>query len=189
VSPILGIWASQNYPRITNSYESIQTVTVGSGGQAAIDFTSIPSTYKHLQIRGISRSTAAQNYFGMRMQVGNGSVDTGSNYSVHELYGDGSTVTSSANSPQSTTFIATSLAANDLANTFGGAIIDLLEYGNTNIHKTFRCLSGADKNGAGLLFFNSAGWRSTSAINTIKLYPSGGNFAQYSQFALYGIKG
>ena len=43
----------------TNSYESIQTVTVGSGGQSTISFTSIPSTYKHLQIRMLARATGA----------------------------------------------------------------------------------------------------------------------------------
>jgi len=171
------------------SYESIATVTVGSGGSSSIDFTSIPSTFKHLQIRGISRSTAAQNYMGLRMQVGNGSIDTGSNYSVHELTGDGSTASAGANTPQTTTFVTTSLAANDLANTFGVAVIDLLEYANTNIYKTFRDLGGCDKNGGGYVNFNSGSWRSTSAINTIKIYASAGNLAQYSQFALYGIKG
>ena len=43
----------------TNSYESIATVTVGSGGQSSIAFTSIPSTYKHLQLRAIMRSEYA----------------------------------------------------------------------------------------------------------------------------------
>ena len=39
------------------SYESIATVTVGAGGSSSISFTSIPSTYKHLQIRAITRDT------------------------------------------------------------------------------------------------------------------------------------
>ncbi|NCU72421.1 MAG: hypothetical protein EBY66_05360 [Candidatus Fonsibacter lacus] len=58
MAPILGIWASQNYSRysITGSYESIATVTVGSGGSSYIEFTSIPATYSHLQIRIISAS-------------------------------------------------------------------------------------------------------------------------------------
>ena len=53
---IPGIIAS-SYPRVSNSYESIATVTVGAGGSSSISFTSIPSTYKHLQLRGIINST------------------------------------------------------------------------------------------------------------------------------------
>ena len=49
--PILGIIASQDYNRVTNSYESIATVTVGSGGSSSLTFSSIPATYTHLQIR------------------------------------------------------------------------------------------------------------------------------------------
>jgi hypothetical protein len=42
---------------------------------------------------------------------------------------------------------------------------------------------------AGEAFFMSSLWMSTSAITSIKLYPNTGNWAQYSHFALYGIKG
>ena len=66
MAPILGIWASQNYSRysITGSYESIATVTVGSGGSSYIEFTSIPGTYTHLQIRGILRNTGSSSSQG-----------------------------------------------------------------------------------------------------------------------------
>ena len=52
--PILGILAS-SYPAVSTSYESIATVTVGSGGAANVEFTSIPGTYTHLQIRMLGR--------------------------------------------------------------------------------------------------------------------------------------
>jgi hypothetical protein len=190
--PILGIIASANQQGRgggpESGYDSLATITVPSGGVASVTFAGIPAGYKHLQIRGITRSTAAQNYMGLRMQVGNGSIDTGSNYSVHELTGDGASATAGANTPQSTTFLMTSLAANDLASAFGVVITDLLDYGNTNKFKTFRTLGGADKNGAGFVNFNSGSWRNTGAINIITLYPSAGDFAQHSQLALYGVK-
>lgn len=173
----------------TNSYESIATTTVGAGGASSIDFTSISSAYKHLQLRGLVRSTAAQNYFGIRMRVGNGSIDSGNNYSTHQLYGDGTSVSAGNNAPSDTTFMGTGLAANDLASAYSVIIIDLLEYANTNVYKTFRALNGADKNGGGYVHLNSGSWRNTAAVNQISVYPSGGNFAQYSQIALYGIKG
>jgi hypothetical protein len=189
LSPILGIIASQNYVRATPSYESIQTVTVGSGGQAAVDFTSIPSTYKHLQIRGIGRSTAAQSLAGLRMRVGNSSIDTASNYSEHSLSGDGSSASAGGQANRDLLFAGILTAANDTASVFGVVVLDILDYQNTNKYKTIRSLAGEDRNGSGNLEFHSGNWRSTSTIDVIRFFPSAGNFAQYSQFALYGIKG
>ena len=40
---------------VLNSYESIATVTVGAGGTSTITFSSIPTGYTHLQIRGIAQ--------------------------------------------------------------------------------------------------------------------------------------
>jgi hypothetical protein len=184
----LGILAASGVVA-ASTYESIATVTVGSGGQASASFTSISSDYKHLQIRGLLRSTAVQNYFGIRMRVGNGSIDSGSNYSTHQLYGDGTSAAAAENAPSDTTFMGTGLAANDLSSAFSVIVIDLLEYANTNIYKTFRVLNGADKNGGGYVHLNSGSWRNTAAINQISVYPSGGNLAEYSSIALYGIKG
>lgn len=173
-------------PPETNSYESIATVLVGSGGQAAIDFTSIPSTYKHLQIRGIGRSL--ENNSGLdnpRMRF-NG--DTASNYNDHGLLGSGSAA-SANNAATSYIRIGFFPLLNDLANVYGTSVIDILDYTNTNKFTTTRLLSGADLNGSGYIGFQSGLWRNTNAITSISLYPSGGNWAQYSQFALYGIKG
>ena len=72
----------------TTSYESIATVTVGSGGAANVEFTSIPSTYAHLQVRAIFRNANATDTTFMRINS-----DTGSNYAWHTLRGNGSAVT------------------------------------------------------------------------------------------------
>ena len=171
------------------SYESIATVTVGSGGAADVTFSSIPGTYTHLQIRGIARSTAAQNLAGLRMQVGNGSIDTATNYSGHILYGDGSGVAATSSANQSQMNIGVVSAANDTVSSFAGLVLDLLDYANSNKYKTTRSLCAVDLNGSGAVEFHSSSWRSTSTVTTVKLYATAGNFAQYSHFALYGIKG
>lgn len=174
----------------TNSYESIATVTVGAGGSSSIDFTSIPSTYKHLQIRAITRSTRADNSDGPLFRLGNGSIDTGSNYSWHFIKGDGTAATANGAATQSTLVLGDMPAASRTSGIFGGFVIDILDYQNTNKYKTTRTLNGYDSNGAGDLRFLSGSWRSTSAVDTIRIYPEvGPNFAQYSHFALYGIKG
>jgi hypothetical protein len=65
----------------------------------------------------------------------------------------------------------------------------LLEYLiDNNKHKTVRGLAGWDANGSGYGGISSGVWRNTNAVTSINLVPSG-NFMQYTQFALYGIKG
>ena len=169
-----------------NSYESIATVTVGSGGAANVEFTSISSIYTHLQIRSIGRTTqsATASFIGIEMNS-----DTGSNYSYHILQGDGSSAVGGSLSSQTKTYARDFTAANAGANTFGAIIIDVLDYANTNKYKTIRNLGGTDNNGNGTINLTSGLWMSTSAITSIKFTPESGNFAQYSQFALYGIKG
>jgi len=191
VSPILGILASQISGRLTplNGFVSISTTTVGAGGASEINFTNIPQVYKHLQIRGIGRSTAAQSLAGLRMRVGNGSIDTASNYSEHSLSGNGSSASAGGQGPRDMLFAGILTAANDTASVFGAVVVDILDYQNTNKFKTTRSLAGEDRNGNGNVEFHSGNWRSTSVIDVIRFFPSAGNFAQYSQFALYGIEG
>lgn len=189
MSPILGIYASQNYPRITTAYESISTVTVGGGGSSTITFSSIPSTYTHLQIRGIwKNNTAATDVAYVELTV-NGSS---SGYSYHNVRGDGATSTAGGAGSLDRTYQPLSLPSNNAsyANMFGTGIIDILDYANSNKYKTIRTLFGFDGNGSGRAGLGSGSWQSTSAITSIELKDqNAGNFVQYSSFALYGIKG
>lgn len=188
--PILGIFASAVTGGVsTTSYESIATVTVGSGGAANIEFTSIPGTYTHLQIRSISKNT---NSVGapadIRIQFNS---DTGTNYARHGFYGSGSAVSQYATTSLAYCDFPLLVAASDSANIFGAGVIDILDYANANKYKTVRTLAGLDSNGASgqnFILFMSALWLSTSAITSIKITSNTANFAQYSHFALYGCK-
>jgi len=193
MSPILGIWASAQQGALQTAFDSIATVTVGAGGQSTISFTSIPTTYTHLQIRAMSRTNYSGTTGGIEnfIRVGNGSVDSGSNYAWHELGGNGSTVRSSASTSQTRSVIGYSPRSGDLSNTFGVYVCDILDYANTNKYKTFRSLAGhnMNTNSDGDIELFSGLWMSTSAINTIELSTlASTNFTQYSSFALYGIK-
>jgi hypothetical protein len=193
MSPILGIWASQNYTRysITGSYDSIATVSVGSGGASNVEFTSIPGTYTHLQIRFLARDNRSGGAVTDNLR-GQFNSDTGSNYTRHELWGDGSGAFANGTASQTSAqcgglSLATSSSS---ANVFGVGVIDILDYSNTNKYKTVRCLGGTDNNGGGAAALSSGLWQSTSAITSIKLFgENGGTLNQYSHFALYGIKG
>lgn len=179
--PILGILASAMTGNlITGSYESIQTVTVGSGGAASVSFTSIPSTFKHLQIRGISKNTTSSTDCNITINSG-----TAAAYR-HQMLGDGSSATALATSGNAFLIMT---ANSTVGNTFDASVVDFLDYASTNKNKVVRALSGRDLSGSGLLSFGSALWTTTTAISQISIAPFSGNLAQYSQFALYGIKG
>lgn len=169
------------------SYESIASATVGSSG--VVEFTNIPNTYSHLQIRGINRnSSGATDVSDLLMQVGSAnSPDTGTNYSRHEISGNGSTVSANGTANTSYTFITPSPRNGNASGIFGAFVVDILDYANTNKYKTFRVLSGADMNGTGYNYFTSGNWRNTSAINYLKFYISSVNFITGTEFALYGV--
>jgi len=184
--PILGIMAS-SVLKSTTSFESIQTVTVGTP-VSSIEFTSIPATYTHLQIRGIGRGTyngAVNEDQYMYIQFNS---DTASNYSRHRLSGSGSAASSGAETSQNQGMASWIPTLNATANVFYGAVLDILDYANTNKFKTVKSLNGGDMNGAGYIHLYGSLWRSTSAVTSIKLSPQSNNFAQYTSYALYGIK-
>ena len=172
----------------TVAYDSIATVTVGVLGAASVDFTSIPSTYTHLQIRGIARDARASAQDSMNIKYNN---DSGNNYvQYHELYGDGATAAAYLGATPAAFMSLDRIAgATAGASIFGAVVIDILDYTNTNKYKTQRWLGGSDQNGSGVVAFGSGLWMSTSAINQITLTGASANLSQYSSFALYGIKG
>lgn len=184
MSPILGIFASANQVQFIASpaFESIATVTVGAGGTSSITFSSIPSTYQHLQIRYFGRNTTDNN--AAVYMTTNG--DTGTNYSWHQLFGSGSSAGTQAST--SATFMSAGQESST-SNVFDAHVIDVLDYANTNKYKTVRTLGGWEDSTQGRVFLRSGLWMNTAAITSITLTPSSSNFAQYSSFALYGIKG
>jgi hypothetical protein len=166
------------------SFESIATQTVGAGGTSSITFSSIPSTYKHLQVRGMFRPTSSTWIVGYF----NGDGLSTNKYSQHDLRGDGSSASAEATTNANSAYFILGLPT--VANTFAVGVTDILDYQNTNKYKTLRSLSGCDANGSGNIDLTSSSWRDTSGISQIELkLNNNGTIPQYSQFALYGIKG
>lgn len=163
-------------------YESIQTAS-GTGSSSTITFSSISSTYKHLQIRfvGLSSSNATLT---IRFNS-----DTGNNYATHYLQGNGSAASAGAESSQSLINLYGALPLASASSQTGASIIDILDYQNTNKYKTIRALCAYDSNGSGFSNLVSGLWQSTSAISSISLICNAGNWTTSTQAALYGIKG
>ena len=186
MAPILGIWASSKAVATdTGAMFPLQVVTVGPAGASSVEFTNIPSTYSHLQLRVLSQQNASLSDYGNIRVVANS--DSGSNYSNHVLVGNGSGAFASATT--STTRVNSGYSYLTSGSTFGATVLDVLDYANTNKYKTFRSLGGTDWNGGGGVAIFSGLWMSTSAITSLTITGANGNFTQYSQFALYGVKG
>lgn len=183
--PALGSFA---FGGAAGDYQSIATSIVGAGGASSVTFSSIPSTYKHLEIRILAATTTSAGdgaYFNIRFNS-----DSGSNYSYHDLYGTGSGTPSASGLATQSAIYGQRLSEAGLPNIFGIAIIDIRDYTSTSKNKTLRLLGGYDANGSGSIYQVSGDWyNSSTAISSITLTPDSNNFAQYSSFALYGIKG
>jgi len=165
-----------------SSFESIATAT-GTGSSGTITFSSIPSTYSHLQIRYISRTSAAGE--SVLMQVNS---DTGSNYTRHRLVGNGSAASASAFVSATSFYVGDATGGTDTTY-FDSNIIDIIDYASTTKNKTERHFQGLDKNGSGSVSLASGVWMNTSAITSVSIFVTAGNFTTDSRFALYGIKG
>jgi hypothetical protein len=182
--------AASNSVTVTNtyspSYESIATVTLGTAA-SSINFSSIPSTYQHLQLRIAGRGGRSLSIDNPIMTF-NGDGTT-SNYWNHSYHTDGAT---NYTSSDGTSYILmyTLAGGTSPSNVFGSLVVDILDYSNTNKNKTVKFLGGVDNNGTGLFSAGSGGWFVTTAINAIQLTLStGASFQANTKASLYGIKG
>jgi hypothetical protein len=161
------------------TYTPIASVTLGAAA-ASVTFNSIPQTYTDLILITNTGNGSADK--AILVQLGNGSIDTGSNYSTTYLAGDGTDDFSGRLSSQ-TSMIASRTASGITGN---GSIV-LQNYSNTTTNKT---MLSRGNNSSGLIALYAGLWRSTAAINTIKLFDeSANNFSSGSTFNLYGILG
>lgn len=168
-------------------YESIATVTVGSGGASSMEFTSIPSTYQHLQVRIVARTnrSATGDQLGVRLNS-----DSGSNYAYHQLEGDGSSASAYGETGKTWGYAGYGAAsATASASIFGATVLDILDYGDMNKNTVLRLHGSYDSNGAGRVNLASALWVNTAAVTSVVVIPlNGTSFAQHSTAALYGLK-
>jgi hypothetical protein len=169
-----------------NALTLISTQVLGST-TTTVTFSSIPSTYKHLQLRIAARIATASGTNGVEFDLRLNS-DTGANYAHHRLYGTGSTVASEGFGTQNQMAVLQGLpSASQATGIFGATIIDILDYASTTKNKTLRTLNGF--NGvSNRISMHSGLWVSTAAVNSILIYDINTfSFASGSRFSLYGV--
>jgi len=162
-----------------------------SGSAASIEFTSISGSYDHLYIQASLRTTSSDSPRGGSLQLGNGSVDTGTNYSWTQL--DAWTSTPASSHPTGETYLGGfKLVGTDLlADTFSSATFWIPNYANTANFKQVLvsgvCPNNSTTNYEWHLGVAGGLWSATSAVDVVKI--SCDDLAQYSTVTLYGVTG
>jgi len=168
-------------------FASIATGTVAAGATASvITFSSIPTTYTHLQLRMLARGTASDT---MYVRFNNDSGAT--NYDNHRLNGNGSTVGADGRINYSALFVSSrGYGISSTVNIGSAIVMDILDYGNTNKYKVTKTISGQEYNSGSTddIEYTSGSWKSTSAVNRIDVSLATSTLAQYTHIALYGVK-
>lgn len=160
-----------------------------------VEWTSIPSTYEHLQIRASFQDhnvINSVNNFTLGGYVNNDNNYT--RYSSHALRGYGTTEVGYAHAA----FISTGyMGAEPDIPSYAGAVIDILDYANPNKKTTIMSMNGyiGTVNSVGL---HSVVWHTASpsgptttingAVERILINsPGGGGLLRGSSFTLYGL--
>ena len=163
-------------------------VTVGSGGAASIDFTSIPSTYTDLVLKISARSNrTGSNYTDDLILQFNG--DTATNYNAKVIYGGNGSTGSFSGSGVTGTYGGYAVGTDGTANTFGNSEVYIPNYAGSTA-KSLSADGVAESNSStGVYLDLIAGyWSGTAAINAIKIKPANGTtLLQYSTAYLYGV--
>jgi hypothetical protein len=167
---------------MANTYTLIQTVTVGSGGAASIEFTSIPATYTDLVILSSLRTTVSDTFDGIRMTFNSASA----NRSIKRLYGLGNG--SPGTSSNSYMMGSQASAALNTSNTFGNGFCYIPNYTSSNYKSASSDEVSENNATTAIAEIDASLWSDTSTITSIQLVSeNSANFVQYSTAYLYGI--
>lgn len=182
----LGFWAASGAGGGGGDFQLISTQVVAVTA-ATVTFSSIPSTFRHLQLRMTLKDSNASSTMDAAYFTFNSDA-TATNYSRHFLSGNGSGVNSgyansNVNAIQS---VATNLFT---ASAYSAHVMDVLDYAQTTKNKTVRILGGAHNStySAYSVSLSSAAWLSTAAVNSVTIGAlAGQTWMIGSRFSLYG---
>jgi hypothetical protein len=170
---------------MANTFELIASSIVGAGGTSSIDFTSIPSTYTDLCLKGSLRSSDAAAFVNYQVKFNNSG---GTAYSVMMVYGTGSAAASGSQSGTAYGDYGFQDGAGATANTFANVELYIPNYAGSS-YKSWSTDQVQENNATAAYGGLLAGlWSNTAAINQVTLTSSAGTFVQYSTAYLYGVK-
>ena len=164
-----------------DAYELIATA-FGTGSSGTITFSSIPSTYKHLEIRYTAKNTATNRLINLTF---NGITNP---YRLHRLSGNGSVVFSSESGTAPAIEMADFAASSTTTGAVSAGVINILDYASSSKITTIRALAG-QAGAENSTHLASGALFNTTAITSLTFTTGSGSFATTTRFSLYGIKG
>ena len=175
---LLGILNSQAAGGAAGAFDLLESTTLTSTA-SSVTFSGLGaySDYKHLQIRAVVRgSTNAE------MQIQYNDV-AGGGYVAHQLYGDGSSVTSAAQTGRGEGVIG---KIGTTANVFSAFVTDILDFASANKKTTSRSLASEET--SKVLLDSSLYYGTNNAVTKIKVFCGIGTMQIGSRLSLYGVK-
>jgi hypothetical protein len=155
----------------SSAIELINTQILGSA-TASVTFSSIPQTYKHLQIRIFSKDSSTNGYTVMTWNSNN------TNFFGESLYAGGNA--------QSFYFGGAMTVSPSNNVEYSGTLIDILDYTATNKFKFSRSLGGSTYNS---MWLSGATTIADYAAITTLTFTGASTYTAGSRFSLYGVKG
>lgn len=186
----LGFFATAGVSAPAGSYDLLETTLVSGSSTTEILFNNLntyASTYKHLQIRYVARTSESGTARAMTIRL-NG--NSGSNYARHILYGTGSgSPVSTSGTSMTFGYVSYMAASSSGTSVYVPGVIDLLDPFETK-NKTVRAFSGEATAGP-IVALTSVLYAQTASLTSISLYSENlsSAFVSGSRFSLYGIKG
>jgi hypothetical protein len=172
---------------MATTYTLISSVTVGSGGAANIEFTSIPATYTDLCVVLSGRTTANGDSYG-EIDLSFNGAPSGTSYSWRRLLGNGSSASSANNGSDDAINLWQVNGSGSTASTFSNASYYIPNYTSSNYKSV--SADGVTENNAtqGVATLYAGLWSNSAAITSLRFtVVYGTSFAQYSTAYLYGI--
>lgn len=162
--------------------------TVLGADAAAITFTAISGAYRDLIVTAVLRSAKVATSDDFRIRVGNGSLDTGTNYSYQFTSAANTTITTNVGTSQSTVYFGNGMASTGLANSWSHHEMIIRNYASAT---QFRAMSGESvqfQNSTTNALMQLGGiWRNAAAaIDQVSVFADGGNLLSGSRAAIYG---
>jgi hypothetical protein len=165
-------------------YQLIETIEVGAGGAASIEFTGIPQDGVDLVVKASMRSVGTSTNEQINFRINNNS---GSIYSLIGLQGFGSGGVYSLSLSGGNAIERTYIPGADMtASTFGSLQFYFSNYTSADTKSISADFVTENNGGIALQQISAISANDTNAITSIQIFDSN-NFVEYSTASLYKI--
>ena len=158
---------------------------------SSVEFSSIPATYEHLQLRCSCKTTrTGYGTDNLKVYLTTTAAASAAGDNSHSMFGTGTTAGALMPTDSYTVHSPTTNFV-DAAN-YAGLIFDILDYASTTKNTTLSYLAAVATSGA-VAYSQGAVWGSmlwdkTERITAVKVFGANGNLVRGSEFTLYGLK-